>query len=156
VAQQAVAEAYGASRCRGAAASLTSFKICTRFRPAARRHPDIDFLVCHAGFDTQVIEDPNDARAAFGADGLICSFVEAGRPKNVYAELGSIWRFVKRDADKAAHPLGKLLLAFGEDHVLWGTDSVWYGSPQDQIQAFRAFQISAEFRERHGFPALTP
>ena len=36
-----------------------------------------------------------------------------------------------------------------------GTDSVWYGSPQDQIQAFRSFQIAAELRERYGYPALT-
>jgi len=40
--------------------------------------------------------------------------------------------------------------------VLWGTDSIWYGSPQDQIQAFRAFQISPEFQEKYGYPALTP
>ena len=32
----------------------------------------------------------------------------------------------------------------------------WYGSPQDQIQAFRTFQISREFQERYGYPALTP
>ena len=67
---------------------------------------------------------------------------EAGNPRNVYAELGSTWRFVMRDPDQAAHLLGKLLKTFGEDRVLWGTDSIWYGSPQDQIQAFRAFQIS--------------
>ena len=29
--------------------------------------------------------------------------------------------------------------------MLWGTDSIWYGSPQDQIQAFRTFQISPDF-----------
>jgi predicted TIM-barrel fold metal-dependent hydrolase len=29
--------------------------------------------------------------------------------------------------------LGKLLLAVGEDRVLWGTDSIWYGSPQPAI-----------------------
>ena len=46
--------------------------------------------------------------------------------------------------------------AFGEDRVLWGTDSIWYGSPQDQILAFRAFQISPQFQQRHGYPALTP
>ena len=39
--------------------------------------------------------------------------------------------------------------------MLWGTDSIWYGSPQDQIQAFRAFEISSEFQERYGYPALT-
>jgi hypothetical protein len=44
----------------------------------------------------------------------------------------------------------------GEDNVLWGTDSIWYGSPQDQIQAFRAFQIAPELRDRHGYPEITP
>ena len=60
-----------------------------------------------------------------------------------------------RDPDQAAHLLGKLLKTFGEDRVLWGTDSIWYGSPQDQIQAFRAFRITEEFQERFGYPALT-
>jgi hypothetical protein len=40
--------------------------------------------------------------------------------------------------------------------VLWGTDSIWYGSPQDQIQAFRTFQIAAPLRERYGYPQITP
>jgi hypothetical protein len=39
--------------------------------------------------------------------------------------------------------------------VLWGTDAVWYGSPQPQIAAFRTFDISAEAQERYGYPALT-
>jgi predicted TIM-barrel fold metal-dependent hydrolase len=124
--------------------------------PAARRHPDMTFLVYHAGFDTAVKEGPYDPQARAGVDVLIRSLHEAGRPNNVYAELGSTWRYVMRDPEQAAHLLGKLLKAFGEDRVLWGTDSIWYGSPQDQIQAFRAFQISAEFQERFGYPALTP
>jgi hypothetical protein len=61
-----------------------------------------------------------------------------------------------RDPDQAAHTLGKLLVAVGPDNVLWGTDSIWYGSPQDQIQAFRAFEITSEFQERFGYPSLTP
>jgi hypothetical protein len=61
-----------------------------------------------------------------------------------------------RDPDQAAHLLGKLLKTFGEDRILWGTDSIWYGSPQDQIQAFRAFEIARELQDRHGYPALTP
>ena len=40
--------------------------------------------------------------------------------------------------------------------MLWGTDSIWYGSPQDQIDAFRAFQISPELREKYGYAELTP
>ena len=57
--------------------------------------------------------------------------------------------------DQAAHVLGKLLVAFGSERILWGTDSIWYGSPQDQIAAFRAFEITPAFQERFGYPALT-
>jgi hypothetical protein len=39
---------------------------------------------------------------------------------------------------------------------VWGTDSIWYGSPQDQIQAFRSFEITPEFQEQYGYPELTP
>ena len=65
-----------------------------------------------------------------------------GAGGNVYAELGSTWRTVMGDPDEAAHVLGKLLVAFGPERILWGTDSIWYGSPQDQIAAFRAFEIT--------------
>src|SRR6202008_588692 len=61
-----------------------------------------------------------------------------------------------RDPDSAAHALGKLFKYVGEDNVLWGTDSIWYGSPQDQIQAFRTFQISGELAAKHGYPKITP
>src|SRR5262249_41671625 len=38
----------------------------------------------------------------------------------------------------------------------WGTDSIWYGSPRDQIEAFRTFTISRAFQEQYGYPDLTP
>jgi hypothetical protein len=78
-----------------------------------------------------------------------------GKGGNVYAELGSTWRSVMSDPTQAAHVLGKLLKQFGADNVVWGTDSIWYGSPQDQIQAFRAFEITKELQEQYGYPALT-
>ena len=62
-----------------------------------------------------------------------------------------------RDPDSAAHALGKLFKYVGEDNVLWGTDSIWYGSPQDQIQAFRTFQIADGARgSGYGYPKMTP
>ena len=132
-----------------------AFSLADDVGPAARRHPDMNFLVYHSGFDTQVKEGPYDPRAKAGVDVLIRAWLEAGRPRNVYAELGSTWRFVMRDPDQAAHLLGKLLMHLGEDQILWGTDSIWYGSPQDQIQAFRAFEISSEFQQKYGYPPLT-
>ena len=50
--------------------------------------------------------------------------------------------------------LGKLLVHLGEDRILWGTDSIFYGTPQDQIQAMRAFQITRAFQDRFGYPPL--
>jgi hypothetical protein len=79
---------------------------------------------------------------------------EIGRDGNVYAELGAVWNTLMKRPDEAAHLLGKLLVHLGEDRILWGTDSIWFGSPQAQIQAFRAFEISPEFQERFGYPAL--
>lgn len=126
--------------------------------PAARNHPDLRFCIYHSGFETSVAEGPYDPDAPNdGVDLLIKSLednaIEPGG--NVYAELGGTWRSVMQDPDTAAHVLGKLLLAVGEDRILWGTDSIWFGSPQDQIQALRTFQISEEFQERYGYPQLT-
>jgi uncharacterized protein len=74
---------------------------------------------------------------------------------NVWADIATTWRVLLTDPTQAAHAVGKLLKRLGPHRVLWGTDSVWYGPPQTQIMAFRAFQISAEFRDRYGYPELT-
>jgi predicted TIM-barrel fold metal-dependent hydrolase len=132
---------------------------CRDIGPIAKRFPDVSFLVYHSGFVTDVEEKAYGQNAGGdGIDTLIRSLEESGiKPgSNVYAELGSTWRFLMREPGQAAHALGKLLKHCGPDNVLWGTDSIWYGSPQDQIQAFRAFQIAPEFREKHGYPEITP
>ncbi len=131
---------------------------CADVGRTARRYPDVNFLIYHSGFVTAQAEGPYDPKRIDGIDALVTSVLEAGlgHGSNVYAELGSTWRFLMRDPDSAAHGLGKLLKHLGPDNVLWGTDSIWYGSPQDQIQAFRTFQISSEFQERFGYPEITP
>ena len=132
---------------------------CSDIGVVARRFPDVSFLIYHSGFVTSVEEGPyRNSGPVDGIDTLIRSLIENGvRPgANVYAELGSTWRFLMRDPQQAAHGLGKLLKYCGEDNVLWGTDSIWYGSPQDQIQALRTFQIAPALRERHGYPEITP
>ena len=132
---------------------------CSDIGVVAKRFPDVSFLIYHSGFVSSVREGPwTGGGAGDGIDTLIRSLVENDvKPgSNVYAELGSTWRFLMRDPEQAAHALGKLLKYCGEDNVLWGTDSIWYGSPQDQIQAFRTFQISPELRAQHGYPEITP
>ena len=131
---------------------------CADIGRVARRFPDVNFLVYHSGFVAGKPEGPYDPQRTDGIDALVTSLAQAGIPPgaNVYAELGSTWRFLMRDPDSAAHALGKLFRAVGTRNVLWGTDSIWYGSPQDQIQTFRTFQITPELRERHGYTEITP
>ena len=130
---------------------------CTDIGVVAKRFPDVNFLVYHSGFDPEVSEGPYRA-GNDGVDSLIASLQEndVAPGSNVYAELGSTWRFLMRDPQRAAHLVGKLVKHCGPDNVLWGTDSIWYGSPQDQIQAFRTFQIAPELREKHGYAEVTP
>ena len=132
--------------------------LCTDIGPIAKMYPDVNFLIYHSGFIPGQAEGAYDPDRGEGIDGLIQSVLEAGVAEqgNVYAELGSTWRYLARDPDSAAHGIGKLVKHLGADNVLWGTDSIWYGSPQDQIQRFRSFQISDEFQEQHGYPEITP
>lgn len=131
--------------------------LCDDIGPAAKQNPDINFLIYHSGYVAEQAEGAYDPTRNEGIDSLIKSVVENDvvEQGNVYAELGSTWRLLMRDPDSAAHSLGKLFKYMGSDKVLWGTDSIWYGSPQDQIEAFRTFQISEAFQEKYGYPAIT-
>lgn len=75
---------------------------------------------------------------------------------NTYAELGTTWASsVITFPTLAAHIMGQLLKFLGEDRIVFGSDSVWYGSPQWQIDAMWRFQIPEALRERYGYPELT-
>jgi hypothetical protein len=123
----------------------------------APQYPDVNFLVYHSGYELGVEEGPYDPSSEQGVDTLVRAVLDndIGKQGNVYAELGSTWRFLMTRPTQAAHVLGKLLVNLGEDRILWGTDSIWYGSPQDQISAFRTFQIPDSMQEQYGYPALT-
>jgi predicted TIM-barrel fold metal-dependent hydrolase len=126
--------------------------------PAAKRHPEANFVVYHSGFEAGGTEGPyTRGTRNVGVNRLITSMQKAGigPNENVYAELGSTWWYVMRYPTQAAHVLGKLLKHVGEDNVIWGTDCLFYGSPQDQIQALRSFRIGPEFQDRFGYPELT-
>jgi uncharacterized protein len=133
--------------------------LCDDIGKVAKLYPDMNFLVYHSGYVPGQAEGPYNPERNEGIDSLIRSVIanDVVPDSNVYAELGSTWRFASmRDPVGAAHILGKLFHYIGQDNVLWGTDSVWYGSPQDQIQAFRVFQIPAQLREQYGYAEITP
>ena len=127
---------------------------------AARDWPQLNFIIYHAGIET-LGEPSKKALRIFEEKGAIPWVSElAGIPekygvKNVYGELGSVFA-----ASAIANPrycaaiLGTLVKGLGVDHVLWGTDSIWYGSPQWQIEAFRRIEIPEEMGKKWGFAPL--
>ncbi len=139
--------------------------------PAARQFPDVNIIAYHSGHD--IGDDqrpyPGDEKARSDSntvDALIKSLRENrwdasrhrkkgerfGNVPNVYAELGSVWRDVMFDPDQSAHLLGKLITHVGPKRVVWGTDSLWYGSPHDEIVALRRFEFTERGKELYGLP----
>jgi hypothetical protein len=53
------------------------------------------------------------------------------------------------------HGIGKNVKHYGVDHVIWGTDCIWWGSPQWLIDAFKRFQISDQYCEKFGYRKLS-
>jgi predicted TIM-barrel fold metal-dependent hydrolase len=129
--------------------------------PAARAFPDIDFVIYHSGYEIPIDGAPPEgayrANDPQGVDRLIASLDAAEVPAgaNVYAELGSTWFCLVSRPVEAAHVLGKLIQRLGPDNVVWGTDSIWFGSPQPIIDAFRTFQIPAALCDEFGYEPIT-
>jgi uncharacterized protein len=127
---------------------------------AAKDWPQMTFVVYHSAL-RPFLEAPDQAWAEFEASGRIkwatdlAEIPQKFGVNNVYAEIGTSF------ANSAvAHPkfaaalVGTLIKGFGADHVLWGTDSVWYGSPQWQIEALRRLEIPEDMQKKYGFAAL--
>ena len=123
----------------------------------SRQFPDMQFVVFHGAWDKSHTEGPYDPSSRIGIDTFLRALDTHDVPpnSNVWVDIATVWREVLSDPTTAAHTLGKLLKRTGEHRVLWGTDAIWYGSPQAQLQAFRAFAISNEFQDQYGYPALT-
>ena len=120
---------------------------------AAKDFPDIDFLVYHSGL-LSVSGGTSTGEVPWTTE--FCQMKKQTSLKNIYMELGSTFgQLVTTNPTACAHLLGQLVDAFGVDHVLWGTDSIWYGTPQWQIDAFRRFEIPAALIDKHGYAPLT-
>jgi predicted TIM-barrel fold metal-dependent hydrolase len=125
---------------------------------AAKDFPDLQFLVYHSGLLTSASIDETFAKTgAIPWTTEFCRMKQAEPSiQNIYMELGSTFgQLVTTHPAVCAHLLGQIIEAFGVDHVLWGTDSIWSGTPQWQIEAFRRFTIPAELIERHRYQPLT-
>ena len=52
--------------------------------------------------------------------------------------------------------MGTLVKGLGASNVVWGSDAVWTGSPQWQIEALRRLEIPDEMQKKYGFKPLGP
>ena len=76
---------------------------------------------------------------------------------NVYADVGQLFaQTTIAEPRLSAVMLGQLIKGMGADHVMWGTDAIWTGAPQWQIEALRRLEIPDELRKKHAFAPLGP
>jgi len=129
---------------------------------AALTFPKLNFLVYHSAFksveDGLPIAESDFKTTYIPWTSDICAWKKKNpKVNNVYMELGSTFGMMVISHPKlCCYVLGTILDAFGEDHVLWGTDSIWWGSPQWQIQALKRLQMPDDLMKRFGFKPLTP
>jgi hypothetical protein len=129
---------------------------------AAKDWPELNFIIYHSAL--KPLSDFSDAYIeAFERTGHIPWVTELSRipekygVSNLYAELGTSFGTTAVTYPRhSATLLGALIKGFGKDRVLWGTDSVWYGSPQWQIEAFRRIEIPEDLQKRFGLSPLGP
>jgi len=126
----------------------------------AKDWPQMNFIIYH-GCLRAFLELPDQAMAEFEKSGEIKWASDLARVpaeagvSNVYAELGtSFANSATANPAFAAALLGTYIKGMGADHVLWGTDSLWYGSPQWQIEAMRRLEIPEDMQKKHGFAAM--
>lgn len=112
----------------------------------SRDWPRLTFVAYHSGY--------------FQNESTITEFLNVVRSirrrRNVYAEIGSAFAIAWTQGPMAAmHLIGSLLQVLGPQRIIWGTDSIWWGSPQWQIDAFKTLTIPPAMQEEFGYPPLT-
>jgi len=121
---------------------------------ALRNFPKMRFMAYHSGY-FQGTTHPEGKQGISEFIEVLESLPKKDR-KRMYAEIGSTFAFTfLSNPENAAHLVGQLLKTLGSRNVIWGTDSVWWGSPQWLIDAFKAMEIPASMQEQFGYPALT-
>jgi hypothetical protein len=124
---------------------------------AAKDWPQINFIIYHGAL-RMFLEDPAYTLDQFEKTGRIdwttdvAELVSKHGLKNVYAELGTTFATVAVASPRLAGAMvGQFVNDMGEDHVVWGTDSVWYGSPQWQIEAMRRLEVPDDIMKKMGW-----
>ncbi len=139
---------------------LTGFCGVADLGQAAKDWPQLNFVIYHSAY-RHVGGDPKVALAEFERTGRInwtsdlADIPEQYGVTNVYGDVGQLFAttLVSQPRLNAAL-MGILVKGLGADHVCWGTDAVWTGSPQWQIEGLRRLEIPEDMQKKYGFAAL--
>jgi uncharacterized protein len=144
-------------------------KACTPHdvEKAALDWPDLNFIIYHSGFrgtfwagsgtGEKVVDKNNtDPQEIPWISDIFRILKKNPKIKNVYFELGSTFNALSStNPEKCCHMLGQMIQTGGADHILWGTDSIWNGSPQSQIERLRRLTMPEKLMEKYKYPVLT-
>jgi predicted TIM-barrel fold metal-dependent hydrolase len=131
---------------------------------AALQNPDLTFVIYHSAIKhgpnepDWVASDRYDPTTGDFEWHSVLMDIKKRNPKinNVYCEIGSFFGpLAISHPEMCMHGMGKNIKHYGADHVVWGTDCLWWGSPQWVIDAFKRFQISDEFCEKFGYKKIS-
>jgi len=127
---------------------------------AAKDWPQLNFNIYHSAY-RHVGGDPAVALAEFEKTGRIAwtsdlaEIPEKYGVSNVYADLGQIFAVTLVAQPRVCAALmGILLRGLGHQRVTWGSDALWTGSPQWQIEGLRRLEIPEDMQKKHGFKPL--
>jgi predicted TIM-barrel fold metal-dependent hydrolase len=130
---------------------------------AAKDWPQMNFIIYHGGYRWAGGGNIAEAWKQFEQTGRIewvtdLSEIPARHGvKNVYADVGQLFaQTTIADPRVSAVMMGQLIKGMGADHVCWGTDAIWTGSPQWQIEALRRLEIPDDLQRRYGLAPLGP
>ena len=129
---------------------------------AAKDWPQLNFVIYHSAY-RHVGGDPKQALAEFERTGRISWTSDlADIPaqygvNNVYGDVGQLFATtLVAEPNVCAALMGTLIKGLGADHVCWGTDALWTGAPQWQIEGLRRLEIPEAMQKKHGFAPLGP
>src|SRR5262245_35240557 len=127
---------------------------------AAKDWPQLNFIIYHSAY-RHVGGDPRVALAEFERTGRISWTSDlADIPaqygvSNVYGDVGQLFATTLVAQPRVCAALmGTLIKGLGVERVVWGTDAVWTGSPQWQIEGLRRLEIPEDMQKKHGFAPL--
>src|SRR5882757_7289138 len=130
---------------------------------AAKDWPQLNFIIYHGGYRWAGGGKAEDAWAQFEKTGRIEWITDLSEipakhgVTNVYADVGQLFaQSTISDPRVSAVMMGQLIRGMGADHVCWGTDAIWTGSPQWQIEALRRLEIPEDLQKKYALKPLGP